>query len=92
MEGGYIFRFGDDCYTFHPPKIPHCLWWYYEKYHVEYTVEYSGDTFSWKHFHSLGHLHVEDGDIVIDMNNNVRYLMVKNPNTGQVEHHKIYDL
>ena len=92
MDGGYIFRFGDDCYTFRPPKIPHCLWWYYEKYHVEYTVEYRGDTFSWKHFHSLGHLHVEDGDIVIDMNNNVRYLMVKNPNTGQVEHHKIYDL
>ena len=89
--GGYRFRTGDDCYIFQSPKIPHFFCWYYEKYHVEYYVDYLGNFFSWKHFLSLHHLHIEDGDVVIDKANNVRYLMVYNQNTCQLEHHKIYD-
>ena len=72
-------------------EIPHFLCWYYEKYHVEYFVEYRGNSFSWKHFFSLKHLHIEDGDVVVDKVNNVRYLIVNNPSTGQLEHHKIYE-
>ena len=89
--GGYRFRTGDDCYNFHSPKIPHFLFWYYEKYHVEYFVWYRSKFFSWKNFLSIKHLHVDDGDIVIDEVNNVRYLMVNNPSSGQIEHHRIYD-
>ena len=90
-EGGYRFKTGDDCYYFHSLEIPHFLCWYYEKYHVEYFVEYRGNSFSWKHFFSLKHLHIEDGDVVVEKVNNVRYLIVNNPSTGQLEHHKIYE-
>ena len=82
--GGNIIRAIDDCYYFHSPKIPHFLCWYYEKYHVEYFVWYRGKFFSWKNFLSIKHLHVDDGDIVIDEVNNVRYLMVNNPRLGQI--------
>lgn len=91
LEGGKVFRFGDDCYEFRSPRIPHLLCWYFEKYHVEYSVTYRGNTFSWKNFFGLKHLHLENGDIVIDINNNRRYLMVNNPSTGQIEHHEIYE-
>ena len=91
QDGGPVFRTGDDCYHFQAPIIPHFLCWYYEKYHVEYYVNYMGDTFSWRRFFALKHLRVEDGDIVVDKNKNVRYLMVKNPKTDQVEHHKVYE-
>ena len=76
-----------------------CLWifmpylcWYYDKYHVEYSVweRNGGHSFSWKRFLSLNHLHIEDGDIVIDENNNEKYLMVKNPTTSKIDHHKIF--
>ncbi len=90
-EGGPRFRTGDDCYCFHSPEIPHFLCFYYEKYHVEYFVGHCSISFSWKIFLNLEYLHIEDGDVVIDKVNNVRYLMVHNPITGQLEHHKIYD-
>ena len=34
-------------------------------------------------------MHIEEGDIVIDENNNEKYLMVKNPTTSKIDHHKI---
>ncbi len=45
-------------------------------------------SFSRKHFLSLKHLHIEEGDIVIDENNNEKYLMVKNPTTSKIDHYK----
>lgn len=93
-EGGFIFKFGDDCYSFKAPKIPHFLFWYYEKYHVEYIVWERGSnhSFSWKRFLSLKHLHIEEGDIVIDENNNEKYLMVINPSTSKIDHHRLFAL
>lgn len=89
-EGGYRFRTGDDCYTFRKPRVPHFMFWYYENYHVEYSVTHFGISFSWKHFLNLSHLNIEDGDIVIDESNKVRYLMVRNPVTSRIDHYKIY--
>ena len=90
-EGGDAYR---ETYVYKSSKVPHFLWWYYSKYHVEYTVYYrSHNALSWDYFLGLKDLHLEDGDIVIDTSNEDKYhedkyLIVKNEE-GQLEHYKI---
>lgn len=83
-------KYGDDRYGFKAPRCPHFLFWYYKKYHVEYTVaDYKHVSFSWEYFFGLKYLNIQDGDIVIDKPRREKYIMVKNPTTLQIEPYKI---
>ena len=89
MIGGERNLTGDDRYLFKAPRCPHFLFWYYKKYHVEYSVMCSRSSFAWEYFHGLKDLHIHDGDIVIDEIYNEKYIMVQNPTTLQIEPYKI---